>query len=130
MEERGRERERDVQSELEREGEGGKGGWGGERSPKPMRSSLYSHYIRGAPNEEELAGSSRGGGDANQSINFKLYLRDQPGDLGAGRVSRSAIVDLITSRGLCARQRERERGEKERRERETRGKPRFKSGLF
>lgn len=53
--------------------------------------------------------------DANQSINFKLYLRDQPGDLRARRVSRSAIVDQITSSGLCAR--------KER-------KQRFKSGLF
>lgn len=56
-------------------------------------------------------------GDANQSINFKLYLRDQPGDLRARRVSWSAIVDQITSSsGLCARKPER--------------KPRFKSVLF
>lgn len=98
----GRERGRVCVRESESWGRG----WRGARSPKPMRFSLYSHYIHGAPNEEELAGSSRRRGAANQSINFKLYLRDQPGDLGAGRVSRSAIVDLITSRGLCARQSE------------------------
>lgn len=111
--ERGRERRRERRGEREKGGEGERTGEGEKGGPQPM---CFSHSIFTLSTLLWTRRSLQAQvGDANQSINFKLYLRDQPGDLRARRVSRSAIVDLITSSGLCAR--------KER-------KQRFKSRLF
>lgn len=83
-------------------------GWGreaieqGKRERKERERGLsqcvltpYSHYPTLLQTRRSLSAQV---GDANQSFNFKLYLRDQPGDLRARRVSLCAIGDHITSK--------------------------------
>ena len=109
------ERERREREREERERESERGGVGereGEREREREAPANVLHSIFTLSTLLQTRRSLQAQvGDANQSINFKLYLRDQPGDLRARRVSRSAIVDQITSSGLCARNREREEAE-------------------
>lgn len=100
---RGKRRERGGKTERERGNERERGGGReGESGPSLCAHSTFTLFTL-LQTRRSLQAQV---GDANQSINFKLYLRDQPGDLGARRVSRSAIVDQITSSGLCARKRQ------------------------